>query len=41
MFSVPDLTGQLLYIIGCDDVAEKVNEEDKFNYVDYLYTLKF
>ena len=30
------LLGQLLYIIGSDDVVEEVEEEDKFKYVDDL-----
>ena len=34
------LIGQLLYIIGSDDVAEEVNEEDKFKFVDDLSTLE-
>ena len=33
------LIGQLLYIIGSDDAAEEVPEEDKFKYVDDLATL--
>jgi hypothetical protein len=34
------LIGQLLYIIGSDDVAEEVIEEDKFKYVDDLSALE-
>ena len=30
------LTGQLLYIIASDDVAEEIPEEDKFKYIDDL-----
>ena len=33
------LLGQLLYIIGSDDVAEEVPEEDKYKYVDDLACL--
>ena len=33
------LIGQLLYIIGSDDAADEVGEEDKFKYVDDLATL--
>ena len=33
------LLGQLLYIIGSDDVAQDVPEEDQFKYVDDLATL--
>ena len=33
------LIGQLLYIIGSDDVAEDVKEEDKFKYIDDLAVL--
>ena len=33
------LIGQLLYIIGSDDAAEEVPDEDKFKYVDDLATL--
>ena len=31
---------KVLYIIGSDDVAEEVIEEDKFKYVDDLYALE-
>ena len=34
------LIGQLLYIIGSDDVAEEVIEEDKFRYIDDISTLE-
>ena len=34
------LIGQLLYIIGSDDVAEEVPEEDKYKYVDDLACLE-
>ena len=34
------LIGHLLYIIGSDDVAEEVIEEDKFKYVDDLSALE-
>ena len=33
------LIGQLLYIIGSDDAAEEVDDENKFKYVDDLATL--
>ena len=33
------LIGQLLYIIGSDDVAEEVEEEDKYKYIDDLVVL--
>ena len=33
------LLGQLLYVIGSDDVAQDVPEEDQFKYVDDLATL--
>ena len=33
------LIGQLLYIIGSDDAAEEVDDENKFKYVDGLATL--
>ena len=32
------LIGQILYIIGSDDVAEEIKEEDEFKYVDDLST---
>ena len=32
------LIGQILYIIGSDDVAQEVKDEDKFKYVDDLST---
>jgi hypothetical protein len=32
------LIGQILYIIGSDDVAQEIKEEDKFKYVDDLST---
>ena len=35
------LIGQVLYIIGSDDAAEDVPEEDKFKYVDDLSILEF
>ena len=34
------LIGQLLYIIGSDDLAHEVPEEDQYKYVDDLATLK-
>ena len=33
------ILGQLLYIIGSDDVAEQVPEEDKYKYIDDLAVL--
>ena len=33
------LIGQLLYIIGSDDVAADIEEEDKFKYIDDLAVL--
>ena len=33
------LIGQLLYIIGSDDVAEEVPDEDKYKYIDDLVVL--
>ena len=30
------ILGQLLFIIGRDDAAEEVEDEDKFNYIDNL-----
>ena len=33
------LIGKLLYIIGSDDAADEIGEEDKFKYVDCLATL--
>ena len=38
-FPQGSLIGQLLYIIGSDDAAEEVNDENKFKYVDDLATL--
>ena len=34
------LIGQLLYIIGSDDLAHEVPEEDQYKYVDDLATLE-
>ena len=34
------LIGQLLYIIGSDDVAHEVQEEDKFKYIDDLAVIE-
>ena len=34
------LIGQLLYIIGSDDVAEEVPKEDRYKYVDDLTVLE-
>ena len=33
------LIGQLLYIIGSDDVAADIEDEDKFKYIDGLEVL--
>ena len=33
------LIGQLLYIIGSDDVAIEIQDKDKFKYIDYFAIL--